>query len=167
MTDAEPAWIALGSNLQDPLAQVETALSELQGLPRTRLLSHSSLYRSVPLGPADQADYINAVAHLETSLDPLALLDQLQRLERAHGRERGERWGPRTLDLDLLLFADRIIESERLRVPHPQMHRRAFVLLPLAEISPDIAIPGKGGLDKLLSALDRSGVQRLAPDTDF
>ena len=161
--DRVTAYVALGSNLDHPRQQVADALQELQDLPGSRLLAASSLYRSQPLGPAGQPDYINAVAALTTSLAPEALLDVLQSLENQHGRVRsGERWGPRTLDLDLLLYADRRIDTPRLQVPHPHMSERSFVLIPLAEIAPgDLAIPGVGRLDGLLSQLSEQAVERL------
>ena len=130
------AYIGLGSNLESPIEQVREALTELARLPLSRLVAASSLYASRPVGPQDQPDFINAVAALETRLSPLALLDQLQALEQQHRRRRQRHWGPRTLDLDLLLYANDHINSPRLRVPHPQMTARAFVLLPLAEIAP-------------------------------
>jgi 2-amino-4-hydroxy-6-hydroxymethyldihydropteridine diphosphokinase len=125
------AYIGLGSNLQQPIQQVKQALLHLAELPQTHLLNASPLYRSAPLGPADQPDYINAVAALATRLSPLALLDALQTIERQQGRVReGERWGPRTLDLDLLLYAEQKIQNDRLRVPHPGLGERNFVLYP-------------------------------------
>lgn len=161
--DRVTAYVALGSNLDHPRKQVADALKELEELPRSRLVAQSSLYRSQPLGPADQPDYINAVAALSTSLAPEALLDGLQSLENRHGRLRtGERWGPRTLDLDLLLYADHRIDTPRLQVPHPHMSARPFVLVPLAEIAPaDLSIPGVGPLDLLLSRLSEETVERL------
>ena len=156
------AVIGLGSNLQQPLNQVQQAVTELAEIPRTRLLKVSSLYRSLPMGPTDQPDYINAVAELETELEPHALLDALQIIEQQHGRVReGERWGPRTLDLDILLYSDAVIADERLQVPHPGIAERAFVLYPLAEILPEIAIPGLGSLRDLLGTCPDDGLERL------
>ncbi|TDO15399.1 MULTISPECIES: 2-amino-4-hydroxy-6-hydroxymethyldihydropteridine diphosphokinase [Halomonas] len=137
------AWIGLGSNLDAPQEHVERALEELDHLPLTRRIAASRCYASAPLGPADQPDYINAVAQLATRLSPLALLDQLQALEQRHGRVRGRHWGPRTLDLDLLLFDERRIRLARLTLPHPEMLQRAFVLVPLAELAPDLLIEGR------------------------
>lgn len=132
----ERVYIGLGSNLADPQQQLRGALQALAELPGSRLAAVSSLYASDPLGPADQPRYVNAVAALETDLEPLALLDALQRIELAQGRERkAERWGPRTLDLDILLFGERLIDQPRLQVPHYHMQARAFVLYPLAEIA--------------------------------
>jgi len=155
------AYIGIGSNLDDPAAQVLRAFDELDALPDTRLEARSSLYGSRPLGPPDQPDYVNAVARLTTGLEPLQLLDALQSIERDHRRERGVRWGPRTLDLDLLLYGDRRIDHERLSVPHPQMHRRDFVLRPLVEISPELDIPGQGALLELLNTCGDLGVHVL------
>jgi 2-amino-4-hydroxy-6-hydroxymethyldihydropteridine diphosphokinase len=138
------AYVGIGSNLQDPAAQVKQALAELARIPRTRLLKSSSLYRSAPMGYADQPEFVNAVASLETSLEPKDFLLQLQDIEKRHGRKRSFKDAPRSLDLDLLLF-DEIIQAEaKLTLPHPRMHQRAFVLKPLLEIAPGIAIPGVG-----------------------
>jgi 2-amino-4-hydroxy-6-hydroxymethyldihydropteridine diphosphokinase len=165
MTDAVRAYIGLGSNLEDPRRQVRTALVELGALPYTRLVAQSSLYRSDPMGPADQPDYINAVAAIDTLLTPLALLDALLGIERMHGRVRhGTRWGPRTLDLDVLIYGDRIISDTRLAVPHPGIGERAFVLLPLAEIAPNLAIPGHGAVAALAARFVRAGIERLDRD---
>lgn len=133
--------IGLGSNLNDPRAQVTAALQALRDLPDTGLIGHSDLYGSAPVGPQDQPDYINAVALLETGLDPLALLDALQGLEQAAGRERRRHWGERTLDLDLLLWGEATIRLPRLVVPHPEMTHRAFVLRPLLDRLPDCRLP--------------------------
>lgn len=158
------AYVALGSNLDGPARHVREAFSALDALPLTRLLRRSALYRSRPLGPVGQPDYVNAVAELETSLEPHALLDGLQSIEQAHGRARGpERWGPRPLDLDLLLYDEREIRDARLLVPHPEMGRRDFVLGPLIEIAPDARIPGLGSARDLLRQLGTSGLERL-PD---
>jgi len=159
-------FVGLGSNLDRPVSQVRDALRELDGLPDTRLLRRSPLYRSAPLGPPGQPDYINAVAMLETRLMPDALLDLLQGIERRHGRMRGERWGPRTLDLDLLLFADRRIDSERLQVPHPEISRRPFVLVPLHDIAPELIVPGVGPLSELVRDASAGELWRLAESAD-
>ncbi len=160
----ETAYIGLGANLDDPRRHVETAVAELARLPSTRLAATSALYRTAPLGPADQPDYINAVARIETRLTPQALLAAMQAIERRHGRVRnGTRWGPRTLDLDLLTFGDRQICSSGLTVPHPEMHRRAFVLVPLADVAPrGLSVPGRDQLAALLAKVPRDGVARLA-----
>lgn len=156
-----PCYIGLGSNLDNPRRQVETALAELDRLPDSRLVTQSLLYRSDPVGPP-QPDYINAVARLDTDLAPLALLDALQALEREHQRVRAEHWGPRTLDLDLLLYGDQCIDQPRLSVPHPQMARRAFVLYPLMDIAPELALPSGTPVASLLSQCPREGLNRLA-----
>jgi 2-amino-4-hydroxy-6-hydroxymethyldihydropteridine diphosphokinase len=154
----ESVYIGLGANLDHPRRQVERAVAELAELASTRLVAVSRLYRTAPVGPADQPDFVNAVACLQTRLEPLALLAELQRIERRHGRIRnGRRWGPRTLDLDILLFGHRTLDAPMLSVPHPQMHWRAFVLVPLAEIAPPgLVIPGRGCLDRLLADLDQA-----------
>ena len=138
------AFIGLGSNLADPVAQVSRALDALGNLPQTRVLRHSSLYRSAPVGYLEQPDFINAVAQLETELAPRALLDALLALEHECGRTREFCNAPRTLDLDVLLYDDLIHHEHGLSIPHPQMHLRAFVLQPLLEIAPDCDIPGVG-----------------------
>ncbi len=138
---AHHAYIGLGSNIEHPQHQVLQALKALQHLPLTTHVQASRLYASRPIGPQDQPDFINAVALIETHLSPLALLDQLQALEQRQRRVRQRRWGPRTLDLDLLLYDDNVIVHPRLLVPHPEMHRRGFVLVPLAEIAPTLYLP--------------------------
>ena len=156
------AFVALGGNLDNPGNHVRRAFAELGALPHTTLKRRSSLYRSAPVGPAGQPEYINAVAELETELEPDALLDGLQSIEVAHGRRRsGERWGPRTLDLDLLLYDDLRIKTERLTVPHAEMTGRNFVLGPLAEIAPDVRIPGSGAVGSLFERLGTQGLERL------
>jgi 2-amino-4-hydroxy-6-hydroxymethyldihydropteridine diphosphokinase len=156
-------YIGLGSNLENPVQQVETALRELAALKHSSLLSHSSLYRTRPIGPQDQPDYINAVAYLATTLDAEGLLDRLQAIEQVHRRVRSdERWGPRTLDLDLLLYDEAIVDTPHLRIPHPEMTNRVFVLLPLSEIAPvEMDIPGMGRLQDLLLKLSGEGIERL------
>jgi len=155
------AYIGLGSNLENPAEQVKTALRELNDLPQTRLLLQSSLYQSAPMGPANQPDYINAVAALETSLAADELLSALQGLELLHQRQRKERWGPRTLDLDLLLYGDQTINSEHLVVPHPGISERLFVLQPLFEIAPALVLPNNQAVAKLLDECSEDGLQRL------
>ena len=142
-------YIALGSNLEHPQAQLTAALQALNELSDSRLTAVSSFYQSKPLGPQDQPDYVNAVACLETSLAPLALLDELQRIEHEQGRVRLRRWGERTLDLDILLYADHIIQSERLTVPHYDMHQREFVIIPLVEIAPHLVLPNGQSIQTL------------------
>lgn len=159
------AFIGLGSNLDDPKFQVRRALVELQSIRLSHLLRHSSLYRSAPVGPPNQPDYVNAVAALETSLSALDLLGALQTIERAHGRTRsGLRWGPRTLDLDLLLFGDTQVDEQRLTVPHPRIAERAFVLHPWYEIAPDISVPGLGRLVELVRNCPPQRLERITDD---
>ena len=138
------AYIGLGGNLEDPSSQLQRAFADLDGLPDTNLVARSSLYRSAPIGLLDQPDFINAVAKIATKLTPQALLQALLQIEHRHGRERTVRNAPRTLDLDVLLYDDVQLHEHGLTIPHPQMHRRAFVLQPLLEIAPDISIPGIG-----------------------
>ncbi|WP_455385469.1 2-amino-4-hydroxy-6-hydroxymethyldihydropteridine diphosphokinase [Acidihalobacter prosperus] len=161
MSEAVQAYVGLGSNLEQPEEQLLRALEELSRLPGTRLSASSGLYRNPPMGPVPQPDYVNAVAALETGLSPLELLDGLQAIEQAHGRVRIERWGPRTLDLDLLLYAERVIDEPRLQVPHPGLHERPFVLYPLAEIAPGLIIPGRGSLAEWLAQCPSSGLARI------
>ncbi|GHC34804.1 2-amino-4-hydroxy-6-hydroxymethyldihydropteridine diphosphokinase [Aidingimonas halophila] len=144
MTDSRyaTAYIALGSNLDTPRQHVERAVTQLRELPVTHLTRCSRLYASKPVGPQDQPDFVNAVVEVITQLSPLALLDQLQALEQRHGRERSRHWGPRTLDLDLLLHGDTRMQTSRLVLPHPHMHERAFVLVPLADIAGNLTLPG-------------------------
>ena len=158
----ERVYIGLGSNLATPHAQLRRALAALAALPQTYLAAQSSLYASDPLGPPDQPRYVNAVAALDTDLNPLALLDALQTIELEQGRTRkAERWGPRTLDLDILLFGERQLDEPRLTVPHYHMHARAFVLYPLAEIAPALHLPDGRALSELLSACPFVGLERL------
>ena len=152
------AYIALGSNLHTPLEQLKRALNALAQLPQTQLMAVSSFYRSKPLGPQDQPDYLNAAVEISTALSPLALLDELQRIENEQGRVRLRRWGERTLDLDILLYGDEIIQSERLTVPHYDMHNREFVIVPLAEIAPNLILPNG---QKLAELADRFTVQQM------
>jgi 2-amino-4-hydroxy-6-hydroxymethyldihydropteridine diphosphokinase len=155
------AFIALGSNLSDPAAQVNAGFAALAVLPATRVIARSSLYCSAPVGYADQPDFINAVAAIETALAPRALLDALLAIERRHGRAREFPNAPRTLDLDVLLYGDLQLQERGLTIPHPRMHERAFVLLPLAEIAPRCVIPGRGAVAELLRTVDAGGVTRL------
>ena len=156
------AYVGLGSNLDEPRAQVLRALEELACLPRTRLSARSSLYRSAPLGYADQPEFVNAVAGIDTELGAAELLHQLQALEARHARTRSFANAPRTLDLDLLLYGDERIHAPGLIVPHPRMHERAFVLLPLAEIEPQASIPGQGSAMACLAACADQKVERIA-----
>ncbi|KAB1484126.1 2-amino-4-hydroxy-6-hydroxymethyldihydropteridine diphosphokinase [Cronobacter sakazakii] len=149
------AFIALGSNLAEPLSQVNNALAALARIPGSRIVATSSFYRTPPLGPQDQPDYLNAAVALETTLSAEALLDNTQRIELEQGRVRkAERWGPRTLDLDIMLFGDATINTERLIVPHYDMKNRAFMLLPLSEIAPALRFPDGERLADVLERLD-------------
>lgn len=155
------AYIAIGSNLASPLDQVNAAIAALAAVTQSRLLAQSSFYRTPPLGPQDQPDYLNAAVALETALDPQALLDHTQRIEREQGRVRkAERWGPRTLDLDIMLFGDEVINTPRLTVPHYDMKNRAFMLLPLSEIAPTLRFPDGTPLASVLATLDQTGISR-------
>jgi 2-amino-4-hydroxy-6-hydroxymethyldihydropteridine diphosphokinase len=136
------AYIGLGANLGDPVRQVMEAVARLRELPEVEVLQASRLYRTPPLGPPGQPWYVNAVVQVKTRLTPEELMRQLLLVERQMGRERGERWGPRLIDLDLLLYNGEVISGPELTVPHPEMHRRAFVLVPLAEIAPEAWHPG-------------------------
>ncbi|MGF1720075.1 2-amino-4-hydroxy-6-hydroxymethyldihydropteridine diphosphokinase [Vibrio kyushuensis] len=152
-------YIAIGSNLADPVGQANDAIEALKHLPKSTLLSASQLYSSSPMGPQDQPDYINAVVAIETQLTPLELLDCTQTIELEQGRVRkDERWGPRTLDLDIILYGNDVIDSERLIVPHYGMKEREFVLYPLAEIAPNLTLPDGTELQHLLSKVDRNGL---------
>jgi 2-amino-4-hydroxy-6-hydroxymethyldihydropteridine diphosphokinase len=155
------AFIGLGANLGDPRAQLHGAIQALGGFPQTRLVNASSLYRSAPVGYAQQPDFINAVAEVETALSPRDLLDALLRLEAESGRTRSFPNAPRTLDLDLLLYGSEVIVEERLSVPHPRMHERAFVLMPLVEIAPDVDIPGRGAASAWLSRAANQSVEKI------
>lgn len=156
------AYVALGSNLQDPRQQVLRAMQELATLPKTQVVACSSLYRTAPVGYDNQPDFINAAAELRTALSPHALLHALLALETAHGRERPFPNAPRVLDLDLLLYDGLTMHTPELTLPHPRMHQRGFVLLPLAEIAPDLAIPGHGIVSALAQHCLNQGVERLA-----
>lgn len=154
------AYIGLGSNMADPVAQVREALDELAHLPLSRLLAVSSLYRSAPVGRLDQPDFINAVALIETALTPQDLLKSLLEIEHYHGRVREYRDGPRTLDLDILLYDDLQCGDAHLTLPHPRMHQRAFVLQPLWEIAPDCRLAGHGTLAELLKECSGQQLER-------
>ncbi|NMW29186.1 2-amino-4-hydroxy-6-hydroxymethyldihydropteridine diphosphokinase [Escherichia fergusonii] len=145
------AYIAIGSNLASPLEQVNAAVKALSEIPQSKILAVSSFYRTPPLGPQDQPDYLNAAVALETSLAPEELLNHTQRIELQQGRVRkAERWGPRTLDLDIMLFGNEVINTERLTVPHYDMKNRGFMLWPLFEIAPELVFPDGLFLNKLL-----------------
>lgn len=168
MSDAEnnhwyPAYVGLGSNLKGPTGQLDSALDLLAAIPSTRLVARSSLYRSAPLGGIEQPDYVNAVAALLTRLTARPLLDALQQIEKQRGRERGGvRWGPRVLDLDLLVHGSHQIEEPGLTIPHPGIAERNFVLLPLFEVAPDLVIPGLGRVAAIPVNTDEPRISRIA-----
>lgn len=160
------AYIGIGSNLQDPVSQVRRAAEALGRLPQTRLSALSPLYRNPAVGPGEQPDYVNAVAVVETTLEPHALLDALQSIEIAQGRERGPmRWQARTIDLDVLLYGDRVIDDAHLTVPHPRMGERAFVLKPLHDVAPRLDVPGRGPIDRLLARVSQESLERIEEST--
>ena len=158
------AYIGLGSNLENPQTQIYKAIQAIRELPSTSLIGCSSVYLSEPLGgPLNQPPYLNAVALIETTLAPLTLLDNMQEIERSQGRTRdGERWGPRIIDLDLLLYGQEQLTGQRLVIPHPEIPRRNFVLCPLAEITHDLFIPGFGRVTDLLAAVGTEGLEKLS-----
>ncbi|AKJ42942.1 2-amino-4-hydroxy-6-hydroxymethyldihydropteridine diphosphokinase [Pragia fontium] len=153
-------FIALGSNLNQPLAQIDAALDAIKHIPQTQLVNCSRFYRTKPLGPQDQPDYLNAVVEITTQLQPEQLLDATQLIELNQGRVRkDERWGPRTLDLDILLFDNQTINTPRLTVPHYDMHNRAFMLYPLADIAPDLVLPNGISLAEMLQRIPADGLE--------
>jgi 2-amino-4-hydroxy-6-hydroxymethyldihydropteridine diphosphokinase len=157
------AYVGIGSNLGDPPARVRAALDALGALPRTRLVAASPLYANPPFGPVPQPEFVNAVAALDTALGAIDLLHHLRAIEQAHGRVRdGTRWGPRSLDLDLLLYGDAVIAIDGLTVPHPGLPERNFVLYPLADVAPGgLEVPGLGPLAALLAACPSDGLRKL------
>ena len=157
MPETITTCIALGSNLDDPRAQVQRGFEALAVLPQGRLMARSRLYRTPPSGITEQPDFINAAARLETSLPPRELLDALLAIEMRAGRVRGVRNGPRVLDLDLLLYGNRQIDEPGLVVPHPRLHERAFVMLPLADVAPDLEVPGQGRVRDLVAHVGAAG----------
>ncbi len=157
-----PAYVGLGSNLQGPARQIETAFELLAGIPGTRLTKKSSLYRSSPFGGVEQPDFVNAAAALMTLLPATELLIELQRIENERGRERGDvQWGPRVLDLDLLVYSNQKINEHGLIVPHPGIGERNFVLLPLGEVAPGLIIPGLGPIEKLGVSFSEPAISRI------
>ncbi|MBM7037846.1 2-amino-4-hydroxy-6-hydroxymethyldihydropteridine diphosphokinase [Vibrio ulleungensis] len=156
-------YIAIGSNLGDSIATAKLAIEALRALPHSQFIGCSSLYSSSPMGPQEQPDYVNAVAKIDTQLLPLELLDLTQKIELEQGRVRkDERWGPRTLDLDLLLFGDQVINTERLTIPHYGMKTREFVLYPLMEIEPQLQLPDGTAIASLITHIDKNGLEILA-----
>lgn len=164
LPDGSPvrAFIALGANLGDAAAALDSAFAALDALPATRLVARSGLYRTAPIGVTGHPDYLNAVAEVETTLPARKLLNTLLTLETLHGRTRETELAPRTLDLDLLLYGNATISQPGLEIPHPRMHLRAFVLVPLAEIAPDTAIPGHGRAADLLDAVGDQRIERVS-----
>lgn len=163
MNQRASAFLGLGSNMDKPLQQIETALQQLRQHPELELTQVSSRYRSAPLGPQDQDDYINAVVSVSTRLTPQQLLHAMQVLENAHGRVRNRHWGPRTLDIDLLSYDQLQLQTVELVLPHPQIAQRNFVLIPWIEIAGgDFSLPGLGCLDELLSRCPPNDLQRVA-----
>ncbi len=154
-------FIGLGSNLENPLEQIKTAIKDMKAMVDTELVACSSLYKSPPMGPQDQPDYINAVIELDTILTPHSLLDELQKIEQQHGRVRKRHWGERTLDLDVLVYGEQILNDDRLIVPHPGIAERAFVVYPLAELDNSLVIPGLGNVAQLVEACPRNGLQQV------
>jgi 2-amino-4-hydroxy-6-hydroxymethyldihydropteridine diphosphokinase len=156
------AYIGLGSNLAQPVAQIKSARAVISSIADIQELAFSSLYHSLPMGPQDQPDYVNAVMCVATDLSPMDLLRCLQAIENDHGRERkGERWGARTLDLDILIYGDREINLPELIVPHKGLDERSFVLYPLFEIAPQLIVPGKGPISGLVAKCPLSGLRRM------
>ncbi len=161
LTTDNHAFIALGSNLENPIQHVLQALDELAKLPTSQLLVYSSLYRSAPVGQLDQPDFINAVAQIKTELSPHSLLNALLAIEQQHGRIRESLNAPRTLDLDILMINDLQCEDNILILPHPRMHQRAFVLQPLMEIFPNCYVPGQGAIEQLLTACSEQRLEQV------
>lgn len=154
-----PVYIAIGSNLDSPLDQVNRAIAALRDIPQSRLVCHSTFYRTAPMGPAGQPDYLNLAVLLETTLTPHELLDATQAVELSQGRVRkDERWGPRTLDLDIMLFGDKVIHDERLTVPHYGLKEREFMLYPLAEIAPGLILPDGESLAAVIARTPENGL---------
>lgn len=167
MSSAVPArtraYVALGANIGEPVRHLRAAVVDLDTLPGTTVVARSSLYRSAPVGLLDQPDFINAVVSVDTTLEPLDLLYALLAIEARHGRVRSVPNAPRTLDLDLLLHGDATMTSPELTLPHPRMHERAFVLLPLVEIAPDVVLPGLGPAHGFLPAVASQEIARSEP----
>jgi 2-amino-4-hydroxy-6-hydroxymethyldihydropteridine diphosphokinase len=161
MNNFTTVFIGLGSNLGQPAEQIKSALIALSELPYSQSMQCAPWYSSKAIGPGVQADYINTVASLETSLAPEALLDQLQTIENQHGRQRDIRWGARTLDLDILLYGDETINNNRLEIPHPEMAQRGFVLQPLFDLAPNLTLPDNSKLNELISRCDTSDLSLL------
>ena len=155
------AYIAVGSNLANPLNQVTTAFNEIGNMPKSKLIKKSSCYSSSPLGYKDQPDFVNAVVSIETELSPHELLLELQMIESSHKRERSFPNAPRALDLDILLYGDLRIDEPKLTIPHPRMHERTFVIFPLQEINENISVPPFGDIAKIAKGLDPENTKRI------
>lgn len=156
------AFLGLGSNLASPLQQLQTCVEALNHLAEIDVVAISPFYGSTAIGPGEQPDYVNGAAHIRTTLPPEFLLQTLQAIEQQHGRERGPvRWLPRTLDLDILLYGNDIVEHPNLHIPHPRMQERNFVLLPLFDLAPDLILPDGKALRDLINACDNTGIWRL------
>jgi len=162
MTSPVRAWIGLGANLGDARATLDAAFDALAALPASRLVVRSAIYRSAPVD-ARGPDFLNAVAGLDTTLPAAQLLALLHAVEQLHGRERSTRNAPRTLDLDLLLYGDAVVDDPGLVLPHPRAHERAFVLRPLADVAPQLVIPGRGAVRELLGRVAGQAIERLSP----
>lgn len=160
-------YIGIGSNLENPQQQLKSAVAALRKIPSTSLCQLSNIYQTAPIGPAGQPDYTNAAALLETALTPEALLDELQKIEQNQGRVRKERWGPRTLDLDIILYAGMTIRTARLSVPHVEMENRNFVLIPLMDINPDLVLPNGKPLSVLVQKAGDEGIRLAASAEEF
>jgi len=158
----EDAYIGLGANLDKPAVQVRAAVEALAMLPGTRLAAVSSLYSNPAVGYVDQPDFVNAVAKIETALAPRVLLDHLLEIEQRFGRTRDFQNAPRTLDLDIVVYGSQVVDEPGLTIPHPRMHERAFVLVPLAEIEPNLVVPGRGPVRGLVQGVDSGGLTKLA-----
>ena len=167
MSEQAQAYIGLGSNLDEPRAQLDRAVVALRQTPGVNVRRVSSIYRTAPWGDTDQPAFLNAVVHIDTSLSPMQLLTELRRIEAAAGRRRVRRWGPRTLDLDLLIFDGTVSDTEELQLPHPRMHARAFVLVPLAELAPGLSLGAHGTVTEALARIGSAGVERLALNPDM
>lgn len=155
------AYVALGSNLGDPIAQIEQAILSLSQIPQTVLRARSSLYRTPPWGKTDQPAFVNAVVKIETSCSPHALFEYLQAIEKSQKKKKIEKWGPRTIDCDLILYGNEVMESAELTLPHPRMFVRGFVLIPLAEIAPALIFPMGKSITDLLVQCDCAGIEKL------
>ena len=155
------AYIGLGSNMNSPVKQIKSAITSIEEIISTKIIGMSSLYKSKPVGPQNQDDYINAVIKIETKLVPYQLLECLHDIEEKHGRIRKEHWGPRILDLDILIFGNKVMVDEKLTIPHPEIENRSFVLAPLIEIDPDCIIPKKGLASDLLATIGKDNIVQI------